>query len=92
MPPVLVVAKVTVVGEPLQTNWSAGWLTCPVGFTVMVKVVEGPLQLPPALVKVGVTTMVATTGADPVLTAVNEAMLPVPEAAKPMLVVELVQA
>ena len=58
----------------------------------MVKVLVGPVQLVPPLVKVGVTTMVATTGADPVLTAVNEAILPVPLAARPMLVNELVQA
>ena len=58
----------------------------------MVKVFAGPLQLTPPLVKVGVTTMVATTGAIPVFTAVKLAMLPVPLAARPMLVVELDQA
>ena len=58
----------------------------------MVKVFVGPVQLTPPLVKVGVTTIVAITGAVPVLTAVNEAMFPVPDAARPMLVTELVQA
>jgi len=87
------VPKVTaVVKEPLQSSWSAGWLTCPVGFTVMVKVFVGPAQPTEPLVKVGVTTMVATTGEVPVFTAVNDAILPVPEAARPMLVVVFVHA
>ena len=87
------VPKVTaVVKEPLQSSWSAGWLTCPVGFTVMVKVFVGPAQPTAPLVKVGVTTIVAITGAVPVFTAVKEAILPIPEAARPMLVVELVHA
>ena len=46
-------------------------LTCAVGFTVMVKLSVGPVQLVPLLTKVGVTMMVAVTGADPVLTAVK---------------------
>ena len=88
----MVVANVTaVVAEPLQSTWSAGWVTWPVGFTVMVKVLLGPAQPTAPVVKVGVTTMVATTGAVPVLTAVNEAIFPVPLAARPMLVVVLVQ-
>jgi hypothetical protein len=45
----------------------------------------------PSLVNVGVTLMVATTGEVPLLTAVNEAILPVPEAASPTPVVLLVQ-
>lgn len=35
---------------PLHTNWSAGWLTVAVGFTVMVKVELGPVQLMPPFV------------------------------------------
>ena len=58
----------------------------------MVKDLVGPVQLTPLLVKVGVTTMVAVTGAVPVLTAVNEAILPVPLAARPILVASFVQA
>ena len=61
------------------------------GFTVIVKVFVGPVQLVPALVNVGVTTIVATTGAVVVLTAVKEAMSPVPDANRPMDVVVLVQ-
>ena len=93
VPPVLTEPNVTAVVEALlQSTWFAGWFTCAVGFTVMVKVFVGPAQPTEPLVKVGVTTMVAITGEVPVLTAVNEAMLPVPEAARPMLVVVLVHA
>ena len=59
---------------------------------MIVKVFVGPEQLLPLLVKVGVTTIVATTGAVVVLTAVNEAILPVPDANKPMDVAVLVHA
>ena len=65
-------------------------LTTGSGLTVMVKVIGVPVQVVPPLTKLGVTVIVATTGALVVLSAVNE-MLPVPEAAKPMLVVVLVQ-
>ena len=56
----------------------------------MVKLLDDPLQLIPELVNVGVTVMVATTGAVVVLMAVNDAILPLPFDAKPMLVVLLV--
>ena len=93
VPPVLVVPKIIeVVDALLQTTWLAGWITCPVGFTVIVKVFVGPVQFTPLLVNVGVTTIVAITGAVPVLTAVNEAMLPVPNAKSPIPGVSLVQA
>ena len=89
----MVVPKVTVaVDVALQTTWLAGWFTCPVGFTVMVKVLVGPAQPTEPFVNVGVTIIVAATGVVPVLTAVNEAMLPVPEAARPMEGAELVHA
>ena len=81
----MVVPKITAaVAVALHNTWLAGWLTCPVGFTVMVKVFVGPAQPTEPLVKVGVTTMVAITGAVPVFTAVNEAMFPVPEAESPI--------
>ncbi len=57
----------------------------------MVNDLEGPWQLVPPKVKVGVTVMVAITGAVPVLTAVNAAMSPVPEAGIPMEGSELTQ-
>ena len=60
------------------------------GLTVMVKLLAAPGQLVPPLVNVGVTVMVATTGEVVVLMAVNDAILPLPFDAKPMLVVLLV--
>ena len=93
MPPVLVVPNVTAEVEPaLQTTWLEGWITCPVGLTVIVKVLVGPVQLTPPFVNVGVTVIVATTGTIPVLMPVKAAMLPLPEAARPMLVTSFVQA
>ena len=58
-----------------------------VGFTVMVKICEAPVQ-PFA---VGVTVKVAVTGVVPVLTAVNDPMLPLPEAGSPMELLLFVQ-
>ena len=55
-----------------------------VGLTVMVNVLDVPTQLTPLLVYVGVTVMVAVTGAVPALVAVKEAILPAPLAARPM--------
>lgn len=72
------------VADPLQTNWLAGWLTLAVGFTVMVNVLDGPLQLIPPLVKVGVTVMVAVTGVLPVLIAINDGIVLAPLAPRPM--------
>ena len=93
IPPVLVVEKFTAVVVPAwQRTWSEGWLSCPVGFTVKVKDLVGPLQLTPPLVKVGVTTIVAVSGEVPVLVKVNEGMFPVPKAARPIAGVSLVQA
>jgi len=90
---VLVVPNTTVVVLVLlHTTWFAGWFTCPVGFTVMVKVFVGPAQPTAPLVKVGVTTMVAITGAVPVFTAVNDDMFPVPDARSPIPGVSLVHA
>ena len=55
--------------------------TVGVGLTVIVKVVDAPVQ-PFAE---GVTVMVAVIGAFVVFTAVKAAILPVPLAARPML-------
>ena len=52
--------------------------------TVIVKLVVGPVQGTPPLVKVGVTVIVAVTGAVPLFTAVNAAILPDPLANNPM--------
>jgi hypothetical protein len=73
-----------VVVAPLQSNWLAGWLTVAVGFTVMVNVVDAPVQLMPPLVKVGVTVIVAVTGVLPALMAMNDGIVLVPAAARPM--------
>src|ERR1035437_73558 len=91
-PPVVTVVKVTVVVlPPLQTTWLAGWSTSPVGLTVIVKVLVGPSQVIPPLVKCGVTIIVATTGDVPALMAVNVGILPLPVAANPMLISLFVQ-
>ena len=52
---------------------------------------EVPTQLTPPLVKVGTTVIVAVIGVEPKLVAVNELILPVPEAASPIAVLLLVQ-
>ena len=58
-----------------------------VGFTVMVNVCGVPVQP----LATGVTVIVATCVVAPLLIAVNDAMLPLPPAARPMLVLSLVQ-
>lgn len=91
VPPVFVVAKVMAANElPLQTVLEETVVTFAAGFTVIVKVIGVPLQLL-EFEKIGVTVIVALTGAFPVLVAVNEAMSPVPLAANPMEVAVLVQ-
>ena len=57
----------------------------------MVKVFVNPTQETPPFVKVGVTTIEATAGDVPVLTAVKAGISPEPLAPSPMLVVPLVQ-
>ena len=48
--PGVVVVKVTVVGAVAQATTLAGWLTCAVGFTVIVAVTGEPEQLTPLFV------------------------------------------
>ena len=72
---------------PLHNDWFSTALTTGVGFTKMVNVMDGPGQ-PLAL---GVTVMVAVTGALVVLVAVKLGILPLPLAAKPIEVVLFVQ-
>ena len=52
----------------------------------MLNDLTGPSQLTDPLEKWGVMVIVATTGDRPVLVAVKTGILPVPDAAKPMLV------
>ena len=92
VPPEFVVAKETSeVWPPLQTTCEVGCVSWAVGFTVMVKDCVGPVQFTLPLLKVGVTIIVATTGAVPLLIVVKAGMFPAPEAAKPIDVVLLVQ-
>lgn len=72
------------VDELLHTVWLATALTTGVGFTVMVKVIGAPTQVVTPSVNVGVTLMIAVTGALPLLMPVNDAILPDPLAARPM--------
>ena len=64
----------------MQSVWLLMVFTAGVGFTVMVKV----SGVPGHPLAVGVTVMVAVTGAVPVLVAVKAPMLPLPDAPKPM--------
>ena len=67
----------------LQTSGGVSeLLSVGVGFTVIVKVCTGPGQLVPPLVNVGVTVIVAITGAVPALSAVKEGIFPMPFAAR----------
>ncbi len=66
--------------------------TVGVGLTAMVKVCGVPEQDVLPFVNVGVTVMVATTVALLTFVAEKEAILPVPEAERPILVVLFVQA
>lgn len=75
----------------MQRIWLPGWLTVAVGLTVIVNVVLAPVQVIPPLVNVGVTVMVAVTGVLPALKAMNDGIVLVPDAPRPMLVLLLVQ-
>ena len=55
-----------------------------------MNVFEGPLQETAPPVNTGVTVIVAVTADDPVFTAENAAMFPVPLAASPILVLSFV--
>ena len=91
VPPTAPVKLIAVVVAPLHSVWLATAFTVGVGFTVIVNVIGVPVQVTPLLVYVGVTVIVATTGAVPVLIAVKLAILPVPVAASPILVLLFVQ-
>lgn len=54
------------------------------GFTVIVNVIDVPAQLTPAFVYVGVTVIVAVSGAVVALVATKGAMFPFPPAANPI--------
>lgn len=69
-----------VVAVALHTDWSAGLTTVGVGFTVIIKLCEGPLQ-PFAD---GEIVMSAVAGTVPVFIATKDAIFPVPLAGKPI--------
>jgi hypothetical protein len=75
--PDIVIAEVR---APVQKVWFATEFTVGVGFTVMVKSIGAPEQP----LAEGVTVMVAVTGAEELLVAVKEGMLPIPFAPKPI--------
>ena len=82
MPATAPVNIIAFVVEPLHNVWLLTVLTEGVGLTVIVKLVAPPGQ---PLAEV-FTVIVAVMGELPLLTAVNELISPVPEAAKPILV------
>ena len=73
---------------PSQSTWLAIALTVGVGLTVIVNVMLEPVQ---PLAVVGVTVIVAVTGAAVLLVAMKLGILPCPVAARPILVLLLVQ-
>ena len=52
---------------------------------------EGPVQVTELFVNEGITTIVATTGDNPAFVTVNELILPLPVAARPIPGVSFVQ-
>ena len=87
VPGVWLVNDIAGTAAPLHTVISEGTTAAGVGFTVMVNEVSEPIQL----FAEGVKVMVAVTGTVPVFTAVKDAIVPVPEAPRPMDVFELLQ-
>ncbi len=92
VPPVLLVVNITPVASELHTTILAGSFTCPFGFTLIVNVWAVPEHETEPLVNVGVTVMVAVIVVVPELVAVNDGILPVPLAPRPMLVLLLLHA
>ena len=88
VPPRVLLSAIVVIVLAEHVVWLEGVAVATgEGWTVMVNVFEDPVQ-PFAD---GVTVIVATTAVVPLFVAVKEAILPVPLAANPMLVLSLVQ-
>jgi hypothetical protein len=85
--PAVPVKFTAVVAVPAHKVWFAGSVTVGVGFTVIVKVCGVPVHGP----KTGVTVIVDVIGSAVALVAVKDAMFPLPDAASPIAVFELVQ-
>ena len=79
------------VGEALHNTWLAGCATVGVGLTVIVNVMDAPVQVTPPLVYTGVTMIVATEGVTPELIAVKLGILFVPLSARPIVALSLTQ-
>ncbi len=78
--------------EPVQYVWLATALTLGTGLTVMVNEIGAPVHTAPVVGEVtGVTVIVAVSGAFVAFVAVNEAISPLPDAARPMPVLLFVQ-
>ena len=75
-----------------QTTRSVITETVGVGFTEMVKSSGVPEQITPPFSKLGVTVMVAVTGAFVVLVAWKEVICPLPVAPSPIVVFVFVQS
>lgn len=84
VPPTVPSKAISNVVAPVQYTLLLTGKTVGVGFTVIVKFFEGPVQLAPPLVYTGVTTIVAVTGTFVAFNAVNDPILPVPPAARPI--------
>jgi hypothetical protein len=87
LPPLPLLGLVNIIGvddEALHNTWLATAFTVAVGLTVMLNVLEVPTQLTPPFINVGVTVIVAITGAVVILVAMNVGILPAPAAAKPI--------
>lgn len=82
-------STIVVIGRPVHTVCDAGVATAVgVGLTTTVAVIEGPVQVTPPLVKLGVIVKVTVTGAVVVLVSVPS-MSPEPLAAIPVAVTVL---
>ena len=83
---------IAVDAAPAQNTTLFGWLTSPVGFTVIVIDIVGPAQITPPFEKVGVTVIIELIGLVVVLVAVNIGTSPFPGLVKPIAVLLLVHA
>ena len=87
-PVVGLVKLITAVGDPLHNTCPATGFTIGLGLTVIVNVIGVPAQ-PPG--PVGVTVIVATSGPLVAFVVTNGCISPVPDAARPMAGLLLVQ-
>lgn len=79
------------VDSPVHTTWLPGWLTDGMGFTVLVKVFDVPVQVTPPEKYIGVTVIVPEIGIVVLFVAVKDGIFPEPLALRPIAVLLLVQ-